>query len=123
MSVRSFFVATALFWGAPALACPGHPDCTSPGCSASVPPVDDDASEATPPSTEGVVVALQVTGMTCGACSSKITTALNETDGVLNATVDHTSGQAQIEIDNTQTTSATLIETINALGFTATAAE
>jgi copper chaperone CopZ len=59
--------------------------------------------------------------MRCGACSSKITEALTGSEGVLNATVDHASGQAEIEIDNTKITSAVLIETINALGFTATA--
>lgn len=43
---------------------------------------------------------LQVTGMTCGACSSSVEGVLSKTRGVLTATVNHVTGLAEVTFDS-----------------------
>ena len=60
---------------------------------------------------------IPVSGMTCGACSKKVTTALNSIEGCKVGGVCHKSGHATVTIDPAKTTEAKVIETIKATGF------
>lgn len=98
-----------------ALACGGKAcdHCDGPSTAAAT-----DISKA-----PGTHVALDVTGMTCGACSAKVTTALNAIDGVNAVSVDHETGRAQIAFDETKTASKDLIKAIEKLSFKASIAK
>ncbi|KAA3598886.1 MAG: hypothetical protein D8M57_12955 [Candidatus Scalindua sp. AMX11] len=65
-------------------------------------------------------VILNITGMTCGGCSSKIQKALTECPGVKDAKVDHESGKAVVEVESGKAKADKLIETVEGLGFSVT---
>jgi Cu+-exporting ATPase len=68
-----------------------------------------------PDSTSADLVTLDVTGMTCAACASRIERKLNKLDGVT-ATVNYATEQARIEFP-VATTSDDLIAAIEATGY------
>ncbi|WP_369587182.1 heavy metal translocating P-type ATPase [Kingella oralis] len=62
---------------------------------------------------------LQIDGMTCQACASRIEKVLNKKDFVANASVNFAGETAQVEYDDAQTTPEQLIEIIQKTGFQA----
>jgi copper chaperone CopZ len=70
-------------------------------------------------SAQGTQVAFNVDGMSCGSCSSKLTQALSEIDGVVAAAVDYQTGQALIAFDSSKTNAKALLAAIEKNGFTA----
>lgn len=77
------------------------------------------ANEAAAPAEEPNAVILTVSGMTCGACSNKVKTALNECDGVLGVDVSHKSGKAVVKVKEGTSDAAALIEAVKKAGFKA----
>jgi copper chaperone len=66
------------------------------------------------------VVDLEVTGMTCGGCSSRITKALESLPGVEEAVVSHESGHAEVRVADDGPNPQQLIGTIEQQGYQAT---
>ncbi|MCG9823768.1 heavy metal translocating P-type ATPase [Staphylococcus argenteus] len=64
-------------------------------------------------------VELDITGMTCAACSSRIEKVLNKTDGVQKATVNLTTEQAKVDYYPEETDANQLITRIQKLGYDA----
>ncbi len=62
-----------------------------------------------------------IKGMTCGSCSSAVTTSLKKIAGVTVQKVCHKSGIATIDFDAAKVKKANLIEAINQGDFTITA--
>jgi copper ion binding protein len=62
---------------------------------------------------------IPVSGMTCGACSKKVATALTSLEGASAVGVCHKSGKASVVIDTAKTSEAKVMEAINATGFKA----
>ncbi|WP_325321148.1 heavy metal translocating P-type ATPase [Kingella oralis] len=62
---------------------------------------------------------LQIDGMTCQACASRIEKVLNKKDFVANASVNFAGETAQVEYDDAQTTPEALIEIIQKTGYQA----
>jgi len=67
----------------------------------------------------GEKVELKVSGMSCGACSSKVKTALEHCDGVNKVEVSHKTGTAVVEIDESKINKEELIKVIKKSGFKA----
>ena len=65
----------------------------------------------------GEELSIPVSGMTCGGCTKKVTTALNAVEGCKVGSVCHKSGHATLTIDPAKTSEAKIIEAINATGF------
>ncbi len=73
---------------------------------------------------DGTKVTLAVSGMSCGKCADKITTALRALEGVNAANVDSDSGKAEIAFDAAKVDIDALIAKIAEAGhFTAQKAE
>jgi len=106
--IRSLIIAGALALSVPAIACPMADAAAYKVASAEV-------QEA-----EGTKVSLKVDGMHCGDCSTKVTKALTDIDGVKAAAVDYQTGETVIAIDDSKTNSEALIKAIADTGFTAT---
>jgi copper chaperone CopZ len=110
-------VAVSLATASAAFACEdGHCDkehCNMPSSTADAPlPAD------------GTHVKLAVAGMHCGACADKVKTALIGVDGVKGATVDVSTGLAEVAYDAAKATPAKLVAAVAATGnFTATVAQ
>ncbi len=68
----------------------------------------------------GEKLSIPVSGMTCGACSKKVTTALTSLEGCIVGGVCHKSGHATVIIDPSKTSEAKVIEAIKATGFKVT---
>ncbi|MBE2136520.1 copper-translocating P-type ATPase [Staphylococcus argenteus] len=64
-------------------------------------------------------VELDITGMTCAACSSRIEKVLNKMDGVQKATVNLTTEQAKVDYYPEETDANQLITRIQKLGYDA----
>ncbi|GAA4914804.1 cation-transporting P-type ATPase A/B/Cu+-exporting ATPase [Actinomycetospora succinea] len=64
------------------------------------------------------VLDLDIGGMTCAACASRIERRLNRLDGVA-ATVDLAGDSARVVIDSPEVTTATVVDTVAKLGYTA----
>lgn len=62
-------------------------------------------------------VNLDITGMTCAACSNRIEKVLNKTDGVQLATVNLTTENAAVEYDSALIDEDQIIERIGKLGY------
>ncbi len=62
-------------------------------------------------------VYVAVDGMTCGACSGKVTKALAAIDGVTVKKVCHKSGSAKVVIDPAKTDQAAVVKAIDTTGF------
>lgn len=63
------------------------------------------------------VAVLRTTGMTCGSCSSKITTALQGLKGVAVTEVDVAGGWVVVAYDTKSVKPEKLAEKVNAAGF------
>ena len=72
----------------------------------------------TAPVTAPDVLDLEIGGMTCAACASRIERRLNKIDGVA-ATVDLAGDSARVVIDTPDVTTATVVDTVARLGYTA----
>lgn len=59
----------------------------------------------------------KITGMTCGACSSKVSKAVKNMPGILTANVSHDKGNAIVEFDKSKTNMEALKKAIVASGF------
>ena len=68
-------------------------------------------------------VDIKVEGMTCGACVSKVTTALKNAKGVQEAKVNLEANNAVIVFDSQKTDEKALFKVINESGFKAVAKE
>lgn len=64
-------------------------------------------------------VTLNIEGMTCGGCVNSVTRVLEAIEGVEKAQVDLASGRAVINIAESKTDTAQLIEAIENAGFDA----
>jgi len=60
---------------------------------------------------------IKVSGMTCGACSVSVKSALTKVKGVKSADVSYEKGVATVVYDDEQTNEQQLRETINRTGF------
>ena len=60
---------------------------------------------------------LNVTGMTCGGCITKVTRALKATDGVVDAKVSLSSGEATVQYDERRTSPAQLQVAVTGAGY------
>ena len=60
---------------------------------------------------------LDITGMTCAACSNRIEKVLNKTEGVQSATVNLTTENALVEYNPSMTDERKIIERIGNLGY------
>ncbi len=106
---RTALVIAALALSPAALACGTNANCAHCDQGPTTAAVDVDAAE-------GTKVDLTITGMHCGACSSKIITALTETAGVNAVTVDHETGRARIAYDASALTVDALIAAVATAG-------
>ena len=68
-------------------------------------------------STADAVAVLRTTGMTCGSCSSKITTLLETQKGVAGSEVDIEGGWVIVGYDTKSVNPEVLAGTINSIGF------
>ena len=57
--------------------------------------------------------ALKVSGMTCGGCADMVKKRLLKLDGIKAATVDHKTGDVQVEYDTKQTTPEKIVVAFN----------
>lgn len=105
---KALFLSLALGLTNVALACGGK---ACDGCDKEHTAATVDVSKA-----EGTQLALAITGMHCGNCSSKITEALTKADGVNAASVDHESGLAQIAFDAEKTNAKALMKVVSSAG-------
>lgn len=62
----------------------------------------------------------KITGMTCNACSSKVTKAVNAVPGILNAEVSYENGNAIVKFDKSKTSVEDLKKAIASSGFKVT---
>jgi len=62
-------------------------------------------------------VKLWITGMTCGHCQAKVETALKGVSGVYSAIVDLPDGEAEVDFDDDQVTTAQLIGAVKQAGY------
>lgn len=60
---------------------------------------------------------IEVVGMTCAACSSRVEKALNKQEGIISATVNLLANKATIEFDQDKISPNTLISTIEKAGY------
>lgn len=72
--------------------------------------------------TENKIV-INITGMTCASCSSKIDKVLNKLDGISKASVNLTTEKATVEFDKTKIRTSEILDKIIKLGYGAELAE
>ena len=60
---------------------------------------------------------LNVEGMTCGGCESRVENVLGRLDGVRSATADHRAGRVRILVDPARTPVAAVVEAITTAGY------
>ena len=65
---------------------------------------------------------LRVSGMTCGHCQAKVEKALKGISGVYSAIVDLPDGEAEIDFNDDQVTTAQLLSAISGAGYKASIA-
>ncbi|MFQ5686011.1 MAG: heavy-metal-associated domain-containing protein [Candidatus Scalindua sp.] len=102
---------------------PGKPCCSEPCDDEACPMKEAKAilqkiSAAESADTEGVV--LNVSGMTCVGCESRVKGALTACKGVTDAQVSHKDGKAIIQVENGKINKDVLIEAVKQVGFSAT---
>jgi len=112
--LRALTLSLGLLVATPALACGGG-KCPDEACNKAAAKVESPDVEAA----EGTRITFDVDGMKCGACSSKISAALLEADGVTAATVDHDAGTALVVFDESKTNSEALLKIITGLNYQA----
>jgi copper chaperone CopZ len=119
-------LAFALAASGAALACPGEKSTASAdGAEKSGKHCDmpTATAAAAPLPADGKHVKLTVAGMHCGACADKVKTALIGVEGVKGATVDATTGVAEVAFDEKKANTDKLIAAVAATKqFTATIA-
>lgn len=118
-------LALALAASGAALACPGeHASAGAAGeKSGKHCDMPTATAEAAPLPKDGKHVKLTVAGMHCGACAEKVKTALVGVEGVKGATVDATTGVAEVAFDEKKANTDKLIAAVAATKqFTATVA-
>lgn len=64
-------------------------------------------------------ITLDISGMSCAACSAAIDRVLNAQEGIKSANVNLTTEKATVEFDSTKIQPAAIIGRINAMGYTA----
>ncbi len=106
--VRSLVVAAALSLSVPAFACPMADAAAYAEAAKAV------------QAAEGTKITMKVDGMSCGACSTKVTEALTGIEGVYAAAVDYQTGEVKVAIDEAKTDTEALIKAVAETGFTAT---
>jgi len=123
-------VTSLLLSSGTALACEGNPNCTNTACQEKKVEKKADTEADTKADTEvpvvkaeGTEVVITVTGMTCGSCSDKVTTALTSADGVNSASVSFKSGTATIQYNAKTTSPDQLVQVITSSGFNASLPE
>lgn len=62
-------------------------------------------------------IKLRITGMTCGHCLAKVQTALKSVSGVYSAIVDLPDGEAEVDFNDDQVTTAQLIGAVQHAGY------
>jgi len=62
-------------------------------------------------------VKLKITGMTCGHCLAKVEKALKGVTGVYTAVVDLPEGEAEVDFNDDQVTTTTLIGAVQKAGY------
>ena len=62
-------------------------------------------------------IKLRITGMTCGHCLAKVQTALKGVSGVYSAVVDLSDGEAEVDFNDDQVTTAQLIGAVQHAGY------
>ncbi len=62
-------------------------------------------------------IELRVSGMSCGGCEKRITTALERTEGVRRVEADHVSGQVRAQINPELIDRGVLVARIEAMGY------
>jgi P-type Cu+ transporter len=67
----------------------------------------------------GIKITINIKGMSCASCSLKIDKVLNESKGVLNASVNLTTEKATVEYDKSKIRVSDMIDIINSLGYKA----
>jgi copper chaperone len=104
---RALVIAAALMFSAPAFACPYEDAAAYQTAAAQV----DEA--------DGTKVVLNVEGMTCGSCSTKLSKTMVEVDGVTAAAFDYQTGEAKIAFVEGKVDVDALIKAIEDAGYTA----
>ncbi len=66
------------------------------------------------------VLSLQVSGMTCGGCETKVKTAIMTLEGVQKVEVSHQQNLANVVVDSQKVDAQALIEAITKAGYFAT---
>jgi len=61
---------------------------------------------------------LKISGMTCGHCARRVTTALKELEGVESAEVDLAKGSALVAYDEARTDTAKMAGAVAEAGYT-----
>lgn len=116
--IRTLTIIVALLIPSAAFAC-GDKKCGEGSCpmaAHATPPAGDSAAVATAPGTHAV---LEVAGMSCGNCSSKVQAALSKVAGVNAAAVSHSTGKAEVAFDATKTNAEALAKIVDELGYDA----
>jgi copper chaperone len=62
-------------------------------------------------------VKLKISGMTCGHCLAKVEKALKGVTGVYTAVVDLPEGEAEVDFNDDQVTTMTLIGAVQKAGY------
>jgi copper chaperone CopZ len=108
--MKRLFVLASLALAIPsiALAC-GDKKCDKAACG--LPAAEQAALPA-----DGTHASLVVTGMSCGACATKIHAALMGVKGVKGATVDQATGAVEVAFDAKATTTDSMLAAVNGLG-------
>ena len=104
----------------PALACEEGKPCTSEHCTmrdAGEEAADKAEVEAAQAEETATTLKLTVAGMKCGACSKKVTTALEGVEGVTAAAVDHVNGTAEVVFETGATSADALVAVVADLGY------
>jgi copper chaperone CopZ len=91
--IRALFAVAALCLAPAAFACGGR------NCEGCAHPPATETTAVDVEAAAGTKVTLAIAGMHCGACATKITTALTGTAGVNAVRVDSATGEARIAYD------------------------
>ena len=65
-------------------------------------------------------VVLNIKGMTCGGCESKVNKALSACNGVSDVKVDHENGKAELNLEDGKASVDDLIKAVKNLGYKVT---
>ena len=97
---------------------PGKSGCNEP-CGDKACEVAKIKQVSTSESADTEEVVLNVKGMTCGGCESRVKSALIGCAGVKDAQVSHKDGKAVVEVEKGKANKEKLIEAVEKVGFTA----